>query len=1202
MISRIRLPLAILALALVPATALASTVFNPKTDHSCGANPYALAVGDLNGDGKRDIVTANQVGNNISVLLGTGTGTFGVATDIPVGNHPLSVALGDVNGDGKLDIATANSVSNNVSVLLGNGDGTFGAVTNFATGTYPFCVAIGDLSGDGKPDLVVVNCNSFSVSVLLGDGAGSFGSRADYPTGMYPNSVAIGDLNGDGKLDLAVSNSSYNSVGIFLGTGGGAFGPMQQYGTATQPVSVALKDLNGDGKLDLATANNTGGSATVMLGDGSGGFGARTDYVTGASSSSVALGDVDGDGKPDLLVAVSGTDKISLRYGIGNGTFGSAQELGTGANPMSVALADFNGDAQPDLVAGNYTSSTVSVLLQPAPTSTSLASSANPNLVGTPVTFTATVTPSTATGTVTFLASGSAIASAPVTGGVATWTTSLSTGNWSLSARYEGDALLPPSTSTPPLTQVITPNSSTVNVAPPPGMITQNNPVRTVQVWISRNDPAPLMAYSVRIAVTVPLLTSPAGFHEGGYLKAVNPNTTFNVIDLGYSAGNYYYQVDGASLGAPCGSTVGSGPLFFVDLQGGAAGGSGIVWVQSVILRTCDNTGLVGLAGTASQVLIDLSAPSVHAVSPNGGERWHVGSPQTITWTASDPEGVAAIGLSYSIDGGATYSRGIASLTGNPGSYSWTVPDMPGSGVRVLVSAIDVNGNMSSDASDANLTFAYYGLTYAAGPGGTLTGSNYQPVTWNGSGTTVTAVPNSGYHFTGWSDGVSTAARTDVNVQNDVTVTANFAVNPFVAALTNLTAAQVRTGNSAGSTTGVTLSWTPTGNTVEVWRKGFGHYPEYDDDGGAVPVASSTYPPGAGWTLTSVTTSGGVDLTGTRDYYYYAAYQRDAYGTWSAVATTNGTLNYHLADWSDGTTLGVGNNSVAIEDVSALGAHYGLSGGAVAGFAYLDVGPTSDNSFAGRPLTDNLVSFEDLVILAMNFGAVSAPATGSLPALTGTPAVDLDAPAAVAPGAPVTARLTLGGGGTLMALSTQLAWNSSVVEPVGQAAGEWLARRGGVAFSAVPGTVDAAVMQAGALAGEGELATVEFRVLSAGDPQIRIVSIDGRDAANEKVSVASSVRPHAPSRTLLAPPRPNPFRQSATLTFTLARTGPVEVSLYSVDGRRVRTLARDVREAGEYALAWDGRDDGGAVAPAGVYYVILATPEGRFARNIAFLR
>jgi len=147
--------------------------FQAPVNYGAQEYPSSIAVGDFNTDGKLDLVVANELSmgpNNytngsVSVLLGNGDGTFRSAVNYGAGVSPDSVAVGDVNGDGKLDLVVANQGSANVSMLLGNGDGTFQAAVNYSTGEYPFSVALGDLNGDGQPDLAVGN--SANVSVLL---------------------------------------------------------------------------------------------------------------------------------------------------------------------------------------------------------------------------------------------------------------------------------------------------------------------------------------------------------------------------------------------------------------------------------------------------------------------------------------------------------------------------------------------------------------------------------------------------------------------------------------------------------------------------------------------------------------------------------------------------------------------------------------------------------------------------------------------------------------------------------------------------------------------------------------------------------------------------------------------------------------------------------------------------------------------------
>ncbi len=219
----------------------------------------------MNRDGNLDLAVANARSNDVSVLLGTGTGSFGTATNFGVGASPESVAIADLNGDGNLDLATTNQESNNVSVLLGTGTGSFGTATNFGVGNNPYDLAIADLNGDGKLDLAIANSVSNNVSVLLGTGTGSFGTATNFGVGSGPESVAIVDLNGDGNLDLAAANRFSNNVSVLLGTGTGSFGAATNFGVGGGPVELAIADLNGDGKLDLATANGFSDSVSVLL-------------------------------------------------------------------------------------------------------------------------------------------------------------------------------------------------------------------------------------------------------------------------------------------------------------------------------------------------------------------------------------------------------------------------------------------------------------------------------------------------------------------------------------------------------------------------------------------------------------------------------------------------------------------------------------------------------------------------------------------------------------------------------------------------------------------------------------------------------------------------------------------------------------------------------------------------------------------------
>jgi hypothetical protein len=488
-------------------------LFFPAVGYDSGGNDAAsVAVADLNGDGKLDVIVANSCGTSssckyylrgfdgtVSVLLGNGNGTFRPAVAYSSGGEtPVSVAVADVNGDGKPDIVVANecasgtncnSGNGSVGIMLGNGDGTFQAAATYDSGGFlAVSLAVADFNGDSKPDLAVVHssgsdgicCTSPALSVLLGNGDGTFQPAVIYGGGGL-TSVAIGDVNGDLRPDLVVTSLADNKVHIFLGNGDGTFQAQGPYNTGSQsPVAVAIADLNGDGKLDLvvdhAVANGGINSLLgILLGNGDGTFQTAVIYDSGVKSAiSIAVSDVDGDGNPDLLLA--GDSGLGVLLGRFDGAFQTALTYSSGGQlARSVVAADVNGDGKPDLVAGNVygnanSDGAVGVLLNAeseSPTTATLASGLNPSVFGEAVTFTAVVSSSsgTPTGTVEFLDGSTLVGRGALVNGRASISiSSLAANTHSMTAAYQGSFGFSASTSAP-LNQLVNKATSATSVA-----------------------------------------------------------------------------------------------------------------------------------------------------------------------------------------------------------------------------------------------------------------------------------------------------------------------------------------------------------------------------------------------------------------------------------------------------------------------------------------------------------------------------------------------------------------------------------------------------------------------------------------------------------------------------------------------------------------------------------------------------------------
>ncbi|ABW33353.1 FG-GAP-like repeat-containing protein [Acaryochloris marina] len=341
--------------------------FSIQSTFAAGTNPASVSLGDFNGDSQPDLVTANILINNVSVLLGDGSGGFSSQTTFAAGTFPNSVSVGDFNGDSLADLAVANQISNNVSVLLGDGSGGFSSQTTFAAGSRPFSVSIGDFNGDSLADLAVATPASNNVSVLLGDGSGGFSSQTTFAVGITPFSVSVGDFNGDSQPDLVTANFDSNNVSVLLGDGSSGFSSQTTFAAGTNPSSVSVGDFNGDSQADLVTANNGSNNVSVLLGDGSGGFSSQTTFAVGTDPFSVSVGDFNGDSQADLVTMNFASNNVSVLLGNGSGGFSSQTTFAAGTNPASISVGDFNGDSQADLAVANSSSNNVSVLLNTTP-------------------------------------------------------------------------------------------------------------------------------------------------------------------------------------------------------------------------------------------------------------------------------------------------------------------------------------------------------------------------------------------------------------------------------------------------------------------------------------------------------------------------------------------------------------------------------------------------------------------------------------------------------------------------------------------------------------------------------------------------------------------------------------------------------------------------------------------------------------------
>jgi uncharacterized repeat protein (TIGR01451 family) len=388
--------LSVIIVALFPSKVFATfyePTYGPLQTYS-GGGTYIISTttGDVDGDGDLDLVTARLFQSNVFISLNDGNGNFTEGATFATGVWPYQVTLGDMNNDGSLDIVTANQEStpgDNVSILLNHGDGTFAAHQDYGTAPATRSVALADFDQDGDLDVATGNIMPYgneSVTTYLNNGSGVLTGETYYfrPQASH---VTAADVNKDGLPDLAVTSGSALSASIFFNTGNGNFGNEDVYQlgeTAVEPEfhnvhSSSFADLDGDGDLDWVIGNRNINKLTFLYNNGDGTFGHRMDCGT-ILPQFVYIRDFNQDSIIDVMTVnhyASRYNSVSILLGLSDGTYTNSLVVPMGQAAVEAAVGDFNHDTDLDIATANYFGYSLSTRLMSGLAPSNLDTSSN---------------------------------------------------------------------------------------------------------------------------------------------------------------------------------------------------------------------------------------------------------------------------------------------------------------------------------------------------------------------------------------------------------------------------------------------------------------------------------------------------------------------------------------------------------------------------------------------------------------------------------------------------------------------------------------------------------------------------------------------------------------------------------------------------------------------------------------------------------
>ncbi len=681
-----------------------ASAFETKIGFETGIQPFYSASGDVDGDGKPDLIIANFGAGTISVYRNTSTSgtielsSFSPKVDFVTGGNPRCIAIGDIDGDGKTDIAVSIQNSNvigifrNISTTGSISSGSFSQRVEISSGNYPASLVIGDIDLDGKNDLIVANYNNNTVSVIKNIGSpgsittASFSPKVDFPSGANPWGVVTGDIDGDSKPDIVTANNTAGSVSILRNVsspgsfGANSFSTKIDLVTGNTPYYITLGDIDGDERSDLIVTNYNSNTVTVIRNISSpgslttGSFADKIDFTTGSNPYNVGLSDIDGDGKPDITVINSGSNSVgifkntSTSGSIDISSFAPRIDFNIGTPAGGLVVGDIDGDGKPDIAAPNYGSNLVYALrnnLQYLPPPvigivnqpTCSLATGNVTLNGLPSTGTWTLTRNP--GGATTQGTGTSTTISGLTEGTYSYTVTNSLGGTSASSADIVINAQPPTPSAPTIGTITQPSCSVAS-----GSV-QLSGLPASGSWTLTRSPGAVVTNGTGTTTDI------SGLAEGTYTYTVTnsegcTSTSSSDIIISPYPSTPGTPVVGTITQPTCSSATGK-----VDISGLPASGS---WTLTQSPGAIETTG----SGTDATITSLVEGTYTYTVTNSSGCSSAASSEIVIN---AVPLATSAPTVGVIVQPDCNSVTGSVTLTGLPSSGTWTITRSPGGNI-----------------------------------------------------------------------------------------------------------------------------------------------------------------------------------------------------------------------------------------------------------------------------------------------------------------------------------------------------------------------------------------------------------------------------------------------------------------------------------------------------------------------------------------